>query len=270
MTRYLRQGELHFTPGYKLQTQWGPIEAGVFTLECAGAGLIAASLIGEEHAAALAFGLAMIAAAVGLLLAHLGHPRRAWRAILNVRTSWISRGTLVLGGVLGCGVLHLLLGGGGVTALLRWVLLAGCGFILVYPGLALSASPAIPFWTSGLLPVVSALSGAASGLALYILWAGGPPNVLSWVLAALALALMLYLVVMARQGGAAAESAALLLRGEAMLFLGLGCGLGIVLPALLGLAGGGAAVASAAIARLAGDFATRHAFLKVGMFSPVA
>lgn len=282
MQRYLRQGELDFSVGYKLQTRWGWAEAAIFTLECAGAALFAAALLWNGGTAVLLGGLAMVALAVGLLLAHLGNPQRAWRAVLNVRTSWISRGTIVLGGFLACGALYFAvrLGAGGATGagiarFLEWILLLAGAFVLLYPGLVLSSSPAIPFWNSALLPVFSAFSGAASGLGLFLA-AGGPVAWAQfWVLAALAIVTALYLAVMGRRGGAAAESAALLLRGDAALFLGAGCGLGVALPVALtfGIAtgdGGAALAVLAAASRVAGDLATRQAFLKVGMFSPVA
>lgn len=48
-------------------------------------------------------GLAMV-----LTTLHLGQPLRAWRAILNVRTSWLSREILLANAFLGLGTLHLL------------------------------------------------------------------------------------------------------------------------------------------------------------------
>ncbi|HEX2574215.1 MAG TPA: DmsC/YnfH family molybdoenzyme membrane anchor subunit [Polyangia bacterium] len=48
-------------------------------------------------------GLAMVVTTL-----HLGQPLRAWRAILNVRTSWLSREILLANAFLGLGTLHLL------------------------------------------------------------------------------------------------------------------------------------------------------------------
>jgi Fe-S-cluster-containing dehydrogenase component/DMSO reductase anchor subunit len=59
---------------------------------------------GPSVAAFLALGgLAMV-----LTTLHLGQPLRAWRAILNVRTSWLSREILLANAFLGLGTLHLL------------------------------------------------------------------------------------------------------------------------------------------------------------------
>lgn len=292
MAVYLRQGELRFVPGYKLQTRWGVTEAGVFTLECSGALLVAMALLWGAPRSAFMAGLAMVISAIVLLLAHLGHPSRAWRAVVNVRTSWISRGTLALGGFVVCGAAYLVVawGDGGATATalqagLQWAMLALALFIGIYPGLVLSASPAISFWSSGLLPVLSLLQGAASAALLLLAFRaygeGAPQAPLLlwtalWLLAAHAAALAIYLGSMLRRGAAAAESVRHLLRAHRWEFVALACLLGIALPVLVAgfaLASGAAVapaiLAMAALARLTGDFALRHAFLKVGMFEPV-
>jgi len=287
MSRYLRQGTLDFVPGYKLQTIWGRSEAAVFALECAGAPLVAMAIYTGAGWVALATGLVMVCAAIVLLLMHLGHPRRAWRAILNVRHSWISRGTLALGSVVALGALYLLLGGtSGTTSALAGtiaVVLACLGlFVGAYPGLVLSSSPAIAFWNSGLLPVLSLLQGTSTAVLMVLAFLGqgidatdalGPWIAVS-LLVALALTLALYVSSMLQRGGAAAESARFLIKGHMRQFLLGACVVGIGLPLALALwaALGGhltALFAIAATARLGGDFALRHAFLKVGMYSPV-
>ncbi|MCC6472578.1 MAG: polysulfide reductase NrfD [Burkholderiales bacterium] len=291
MQKILRQGELDFAPGYKMQTRWGALEAAVFTLECAGAGLFCASVLFLESPAALLAGAALVALAILLLLGHLSHPARAWRALRNLRHSWISRGTVVLGAFVVLAAACAALGAGasgaeqsGLGALAAWTALAAGAFILLYPGLVLSASPAIALWNTGLSPVVSAASGAASGAALALAAAasagGGQlarfvqlATLQAWLLAILAILVFLYLAVMQRRGGTAAVSAACLLRREAWLFVVAGGVLGIALPLLLTLGilharlGFDAALLAAA-ARLAGDFALRYALLRAGLFSP--
>jgi len=289
--KYLRQGEPNFSVGYKLQTRWGLMEAVIFALECSGAALFAAATLNGEQVAGMTVGIMFVFAAIVLLLLHLGHPARAWRAMCNVRTSWISRGTFVLGGFVGLAVLYLILRHGvGIEATesialpMRWTLLGACAFILIYPGLILSASPAIPFWNSGLLPVFSAVGGAASGLALLLLMGnsavqsafsvGAMPLIEFWLLVFLATVIAIYLAVMLRRSAAAAESAAYLLRGNTWLFIFWACVVGLAMPMVLALwsveAGGGWTLAALlTVSRLAGDVAVRHAFIKVGMFNPV-
>lgn len=287
MSRYLRQGTLKFVPGYKLQTRWGRSEATVFALECAGAPLIAMAIYGGAGPVAVVTGLVMVFTAVILLLMHLGHPLRAWRAILNVRYSWISRGTVALGSVMVLGTAYLALSTMGSTTSAVAdgiaILLALLGlFVGAYPGLVLSSSPAIAFWNSGLLPVLSLLQGASTAVLMMLAFlaqgveASGTPG--PWVavslLVALALALALYVSSMLQRGRAAAESARFLMKGHVLQFWLVVCVVGIGVPLALALwaaLGGHAAAlcAVAAIARLGGDFALRHAFLKVGMYSPV-
>lgn len=287
MSRYLRQGTLKFVPGYKLQTRWGRSEATVFALECAGAPLIAMAIYTGAGFTALVTGLVMVCVAIVLLLMHLGHPRRAWRAILNVRYSWISRGTVALGSVVVLGALYLLLSGmsgttGAVVAMIAVVLACLGVFVGAYPGLVLSSSPAIAFWNSGLLPVLSLLQGTSTAVLMVLAFLGqgveasGTPG--PWIavslLVALALTLALYISSMLQRGGAAAESACYLIKSHTLQFTLGACVVGIGLPLVLALwAALGGHVAAicmiAAIARLGGDFALRHAFLKVGMYSPV-
>lgn len=289
MSDYLVQGRLRFAPGYKLQRRWGVTEAAVFTLECIGAPLVAMSLLVQAGLASFVAGLLMVVLAIVLLLVHLGHPRRAWRAMLNVRHSWISRGTLALGAFVALGLLCLVVRlwsapeqVPAVNVTVRWAFVSGAVFIGLYPGLVLSASPAIPFWNTGLLPVLSLMQGVASATVVLVAIDGRNATlggqelaaVALWLLAAVALVLSVYVAGMLRRGAAGAESARHLMRDHSWLFFGAAWGLGIVLPFALmaGFAsteGGFLALAVAALARVAGDFALRHAFLKVGMFDPV-
>lgn len=290
MAEYLKQGTLKFVPGYKLQTRWGFTEACVFTLECAGAPLLAMAVLWGAPRLAFALGLGMVVLAIVLLLSHLGHPMRAWRAILNVRTSWISRGTLALGAFVLCGLLYLYFAWSGAAAeqsgalksVLEWAIIALALFIGLYPGLVLSASPAISFWSSGLLPVLSLLQGSTTAMLMLLAFRAAEGAIVDtailwaalWLLSALAVSLALYIAAMLRRGAGGAESARYLLRGHPGQFVGVACIVGILLPLLMvalvaASVGGTQALALAAIGRLAGDLALRHAFLKVGMFDPV-
>ncbi|MBI3992273.1 MAG: polysulfide reductase NrfD [Candidatus Lambdaproteobacteria bacterium] len=287
----LRQGTLHFVSGYKLQTLWGFREAAIFTLEGVGATTLAGCLL-LGWATGVALGVALIAVAVLLLLSHLGHPAKALLALRNVGRSWISNGTAVIGATTLLGALYVALhglaglpAGGGWSQAFAWLLVPAALFILVYPGLVLSASPAIPFWSSGLLPVLSLALGLSSGLCTLLALlpplgvAGAPVEGLGrWALlslGALAVCLAVYVAVMLQSVAAAYESAWRLLRREALLFWGGGCGLGLALPALLlalTLGGQGPAaplLALGAAAKLSGDVALRYAIIKVGLFDPV-
>ncbi len=118
----IEQGTLRFTVGYKVQTIWGIAEALVFALEGVGATLVAVA-VWQEQTVVLAAGIALMAAAVVLLVGHLGQPRNVWKAMRNLRQSWVSRGTLLIGGLIAMGLLQLVVGW---TALVSaaWVLKA--------------------------------------------------------------------------------------------------------------------------------------------------
>lgn len=287
MTMVLKQGVLNFRSGYKRQTRWGRSEASVFALESAGAPLVVATLATGAPLAAMVLGLVMVAAAITLLFLHLGNPQRAWMAIRNVRHSWISRGTLVLGGFVGLGAFYVLLRfagapSTGIEAPIRYMLYAAGVFIPLYPGLVLSASPAIPFWNSGLLPVLSLIQGVASAATIWLASASGDmaagvplPLVVLWLVLTHAAVTALYLAAMQQRSGAAARSVRDLIAAQPLAFWACGCGLGLAVPlaVTLWLALSGplplAVVAAAALARFAGDLALRHAILKAGMFDPV-
>ena len=283
--RILRQGRLDFSVAFKVQTRWGRMEAVAWTLECAGAMLFTASALAGELLAGMAAGVALVAAAIVLLLMHLGQPLNAWRAFANLRQSWLSRGTLALAGFVLLGGLYVLLRLAGVppeataVAALRWLLIADAAFILAYPGLVLSASPAIPFWNSGLMPLISLANGAASGAALFLLLVPSGARTgavsagavfLAWALIALGTFVWLQVVVTLSRGAAAAESAACLTRAHGFLFWFGACLAGIAIPLALALwlvtGGNPALIPFLAAARLPGDYALRAALLRSGLF----
>jgi formate-dependent nitrite reductase membrane component NrfD len=289
-----QQGRLDFTVKPKLQTIWGFREAAVFALEGVSVTLFAGFMF-LDVVAGMVVGIVLLITAVLLLLSHLGHPFRAWMAIRNFRRSWVSRGTVMIGAFIGLGslyiggplVLDLALADWLVSTLELMLILAGF-FILLYPGFAMAASPAIAFWSSGLLPVLSMVNGLASGgivvLATYLTLHGqsdaqiGPLDA-SWLqqagLALLALITLVYMATMRTSGTAASVSVAYLVKREPVLFWALTVGAGIVIPiaiialtlnlhvAPLGLLWVGVA------ARLVGDVCGRYAWLKAGIYDAV-
>ncbi|MGD2113852.1 MAG: dimethyl sulfoxide reductase anchor subunit [Acidobacteriota bacterium] len=71
--------------------------------------------------------LAVGGAAMGLSTLHLGRPLRAWRAVLNLRTSPLSREIALTSAFLGVGTVHLLLPAGSPWRLAAGVLAVLCG-----------------------------------------------------------------------------------------------------------------------------------------------
>ncbi len=284
MEHIFTQKRQNFHSGFHVQTSWGTLEAATWTIECSGAMLFFASAVWGELLVGMAVGVAMVAAAIVFLLLHLGNPRNAWRAVTKLRPSWISRGTVALGGFAALGGLYVLarLGGASPEATplvaLRWLLIADAAFILVYPGLVMAASRAIPFWNSGLMPPLSLANGASSGLALFLLIAQWNVPPVAWAtgivwlygsLIGLGVLVLLQLVTM-RTGGAAAAASVACVMKHRILFWGGACVVGIAVPLLLladWISGGAAGIALIVLCRLAGDCALRTVLLRAGLYA---
>jgi len=92
-------------PKITLRAEWGLV---VFTTVFAVlAACLGASVLGGPRLPAGAF-LGAGLAALALAASHLGRPSRAWRAGLNLATSWLSREVILTSAFLGVGGLHLL------------------------------------------------------------------------------------------------------------------------------------------------------------------
>ena len=239
-------------------------------------------------------GVLLLIAAVILLLSHLGHPFRAWMAIRNFRRSvgqprYCDDWCLQWAGIAyiaAPALLQLDTSGPLLTTVARLLIVAGV-FILLYPGFAMSASPAIPFWSSGLLPVLSAFNGLASGIVVVLLYVAETqaPNFsigavnLIWlqqtVMVVLALCTFAYMVGMSNSGTAAKLSVAYLVQREPILFWLMTVGAGIVVPIVVVAITLQVSLAPyellwvAVVARLVGDVCGRYAWLKAGIYDAV-
>lgn len=91
-------------PKITLRGEWGLL---LFTTTLAGlAAWFVGALVGGPAVRTLPF-LGAGALVMGLSVLHLGRPERAWRAVLHVRTSWLSREILLSGLFLGGAGLNL-------------------------------------------------------------------------------------------------------------------------------------------------------------------
>ena len=151
----------------------------------------------------------------------------------------------------------------------------------------MSASPAIPFWSTGLLPVLSMVSGLASGGIVVLAYLALNPQLdkplgpldPAWMqltlLIAVGLMTMVYLVTMRVAGTAANLSVSYLMKQEPVLFWVLTVGAGIVIPigaVALVITAPGASTGllwAGAAARVVGDVYGRYAWLKAGIFDAV-
>jgi formate-dependent nitrite reductase membrane component NrfD len=286
--RLMRQGRPDFSVGLKLQSIWGLREAVAFSVEGWAATMMIASATAGWLPGMIAAELVMMVAVV-LLFSHLGNPRAAWRTIANFRRSWISRGTAMIGAFVGLGAVAILSSllpvPAAIVSGIYWLQIVTAVFILFYPGFAMGASAGIPFWQSGLLPILSCLGGLSSG-GIAALASGGAQRLFHVsfdvsVIATLVLLAVIAICVFAlyaasqRMSAAAQMSGQRLVRVEKLWFWGLAVGVGLLVPALIFVAvlissSGGVAVAVglvvAAAARVLGDVAFRYSVLRVGAY----
>jgi formate-dependent nitrite reductase membrane component NrfD len=160
----------------QLQHEWTWLKAAYLFLGGVGAGayVIAAanSFAGDSMAPVVTVGLwiAFPAVLIGtiLLTAALGTPSRAVLAAKKQGTSWISRGTLILSGFMLVAFLHLVLvrftsvGASTINVIAVLGIVFGVG-TMAYTGILLGASKGIPFWRTGMVPVVFLISALMSG-----------------------------------------------------------------------------------------------------------
>ncbi len=130
------------------------------------------------------FGWIMIAVfKLPLHLFYLGKPWRFWKSFPPFsgawRTSWFARGIVFTMIFLAFGAVQLVFQGliaydvvdatsGVMAANYVFMVLAGlfCVMTSIYCGFAMSYCKSVPFWNTGLLPIVFLLMGVADGLAL--------------------------------------------------------------------------------------------------------
>jgi len=170
----------------RLQRAWGLLVINYLFLGGAGAGLYLASLWVGSAWGELS-GLVVVGVGTLFLFRDLGRPERFWRAFMRPRTSWISRGTIVitlLGGLGGLHALSALTGLGAGPAQSALAVAAGCMavVVMVYTGFVLSPSPAIPFWNSAFFPMIFLAYSLLAGLDILIL--GGLTGLVAGVLLA--------------------------------------------------------------------------------------
>ncbi len=278
-----------FTVKLNAQEEWSWLLALDLFFGGLGGGLfILAQILGLGRSlSALALGLVVLGAIV--LMMELGHPLRAWRALLRPASSWISRGVIFVTLFIVFGALYVA-PAFGVFSWLPWSAdssggriigaIAGiCAFLVtLYPGFVLSASPSIPFWNNPLLPVLfvaQSLLGASS-IILLMSSLGNPsaaPQIgyLTAVLLAANFVLMAtYLLVVKGSGVAAREGAMRLSRGPlGWAFTGGVILAGTVLPLLMVLWLPSASALAGALV-LVGALLFRYCVLKAGVYVPFA
>jgi formate-dependent nitrite reductase membrane component NrfD len=294
----------------KVQRVWDVPHATWFTLMGLGGGLfIIARLLDLELSLGIWWGLpavdlvSFLAIALGgfILIADLGKPLRFIRAVLNPRTSWISRGAiadfvfLLAGGALV--VPNLAIGDSRPFSWLPWDASAGnlaggtievvtmlAGVVVVfYAGQVLASPRSIPYWNSADIPLQFLLSSLALSMATLMLMevvvgrgvSGGQLGLLAGFLAALGGVMVWHLVTRGDVPGKS-HSVEALLRGRYRTWFVPGVLVGgTVLPAVLAVAAIPADVARDTVAVIVfailvpASFLLRLITLRVGIFPPV-
>ncbi len=268
-----------------------------------GSGLFLVSLFVGSWWGAL-FGWVMIVLfKLPLHLFYLGKPLRFWRAIppfTNAwKTSWFARGMfftlmftvfgaiqLVASYLLGHGVLAA--SATGPVNVVNWVMmiLAGLFVVLtgVYAGFAMSFCKSVPFWNTGLLPIVFLLMGVADGLALVAgvgrvtggLDLGGIESASRVALIVNAILILTYLINASYQSRVGELSVRELIVGRVAVVFWAGIvTLGIAVPLVISIVSLFLAEISmpllvfAIVCHTIGAFSLKYGVLKVGIYRPI-
>jgi formate-dependent nitrite reductase membrane component NrfD len=275
-----------FRLGYRFQRYWDNSMAYAFWSAEVGAGLFAVGCY-LKLVPAMVVGLVLVATLKPYFhLAHMGVPAKSWRAILRPDRSWISRGALGIGVLVGAGALHVLdasLGGrlpATLGMLVAGVAAAAALLVMCYQGLAMASSESFALWATPLVPVASFLYSLTAGtFGAWLLGgsaaeAAAPLPGLTAALLAGDLAVLAGLLALARRkSSGGAFSVGLLTGGEyATAFFGLVVLVGLVVPlALTTIAPGRPGVVGlATTALLAGFLAFRLLVFKAAVFEPIA
>jgi formate-dependent nitrite reductase membrane component NrfD len=269
-----------------------------------GTGLYLVAVFVDSFWGALIGYLLVMLLKLPLHLLYLGKPLRFWRTMPPFsgawRTSWIARGVVftVLFSIFGLFQLFTsyilgtdLLASGDAhnivyTADIALKIIAGFFVILtgIYCGFMMSYCKSIPFWNTGLLPIVIMNAGIADGLALVMaigLFTGDVNfHALEYasriVLGVNAILLGTYLMNATYQSSTAELSVKELLTGRAAIVFWMGIVvLGIAAPLALSFASmftgesTGALLVTGIICHTVGAFALKYCILKVGIYKPI-
>jgi formate-dependent nitrite reductase membrane component NrfD len=161
----------------QIQTEWGWLIATYLFLGGVGAGaycigafnILATGTV--DLASQIALWISWPALIIGsvCLLADLGQPSKAILAGMRPGTSWIARGTWIITIFMILAFVHTMLYLAGTrveTALVHVVAILGMIFAvgtMAYTGILLGASKGIPFWRSGVVPVLFVVSALVTG-----------------------------------------------------------------------------------------------------------
>ncbi len=253
-----------------------------------GAGLYFVSLFFKDPLGMLLGWLVCLLLGGGCFMVHMGHPFRAFRAVLKPQTSWISRGVISLSAFGLFGSLYLVLcylQPSRDFLVLKVIMGSLCILVAIYAGMLMSYVRAIPLWNTGLLPISYVVSGLWSGSEILLgirLLTGAPlEQIEPWIhvlLPSFALILVLYLVSITSASSVGWMSVKRIVAGDLSMHFYLGSVLiGLIFPVTVVLysfyAGitevSPALLITAIFCGLIGDLTVRYCILKGGLYSPV-
>ena len=230
-----------------------------------------------------------------ILVVDLGRPLRVLRALINVRQSWISIGAvadfvfLIFEGlyilpdltVAGSQPFNWLSTGPGTMlgSIFQIIAAIAAFIVIIYPGFVMATPTSIPFWNTTLNPMhflSYAFAGAAAIVFLFNPLATtaelGAARIIVLISAIITLILiMAHLAEGFYRKKTARLSALRLVRGPlAGYFIGGVLLLGLVVPiVLMSTTTGRSWLVIAAILLLAGNWLSKHAVLKAGVYAPI-
>ena len=224
----------------------------------------------------------LLAMVTGLTdMSHLSKRRRFWRMMLKPKTSWISRGFILIWLFLGAAAIQLALSqwAPGAAETFFKVVAGILAFgVAIYSGFVVGYVGAIKLWNSAIIPILFVIAGLAGGLAILIFASLGDTAqradvvvIMRAVLIGYAVFLAIYLWVSTYESTAARDSVMSVLRGYiAPIFWIVVVLVGIVIPIILLFASSSsAALVIAAIGAIIGGVALRYTILKAGVYSPL-
>jgi formate-dependent nitrite reductase membrane component NrfD len=161
----------------QLQHEWNWLIAVYLFLGGVGAGAYTIAVIngfigeGLELSTSIGLWISWPALAIGsaALLADLGSPAKAIYAGMKPKTSWIARGFWIISIFMVLAFIHTVLhefGGMAGTTLVNVLSVVTVVFAvgtMAYTGILLGASKGMPFWNSGIVPVVFVISAIVTG-----------------------------------------------------------------------------------------------------------
>lgn len=231
----------------------------------------------------------LAAMATGLTdMAHLSKPKRFWRMLLRVRSSWITRGFIFITLFIGAAGIQLALRQFTDLTALETVFKVIAGImafgVAVYSGFVVGFVGAIKLWNSAIVPILFVVAGLCGGLGILLLASQGQSvaqitsiaRVSFFVLAGYAVFTAIYLWGSSYANTNALDSVRRILTGEvSMVFWMLVVVIGIIVP--LGLMApfafsstvSSVAYIVAGVCIIIGGIALRYTILKAGVYSPL-